>query len=117
MGFRLRGLTCKYAADCLGELRACSCSRSATISSKDRVALEVKRLLGRDFQRIAHALKVAPIKRKRSLGSKRPKLPSCCALPTSTSSLEGEDPGNRKVILDTLGRLGAGPELIRGTMR
>jgi hypothetical protein len=49
---------CKYAADCLGELGPELLAKRKDLL-KDRVALEVKRLLGQDFPRIAHAVKVA----------------------------------------------------------
>jgi hypothetical protein len=49
---------CKYAADCLGELGPELLAKRNDLL-KDRVALEVKRLVGRDFESIAHAVKVA----------------------------------------------------------
>jgi hypothetical protein len=49
---------CKYAADCLGELGPELLAKRKDLL-KDRVALEVKRLLGQDFPAIAHAVKVA----------------------------------------------------------
>ena len=49
---------CKYAAECLGELGPELLAKRNDLL-KDRVALEVKRLLGQDFQRIGHAVKVA----------------------------------------------------------
>jgi hypothetical protein len=49
---------CKYAAACLGELGPELLAKRKDLL-KDRVALEVKRLLGRDFQAIAHAVRVA----------------------------------------------------------
>jgi hypothetical protein len=42
---------CKYAAECLGEI--------GPDLLKERVALEVKKVLGSDFQRLAHGIKVA----------------------------------------------------------
>ena len=49
---------CKYAADCLGELGPELVAKRKDLL-KDRVAVEVKRLMGRDFQAIAHAVRVA----------------------------------------------------------
>ncbi len=49
---------CKYAAECLGELSPELLAKREDLL-KDRVALETKRELGNDFQRVAHAVKVA----------------------------------------------------------
>jgi hypothetical protein len=49
---------CKYASECLGELGPALISQRNDLL-KDRVAIEVKRILGRDFLTISHAVKVA----------------------------------------------------------
>ena len=49
---------CKYAEQCLGDLPAELIAQRDDLL-KDRVALEMKRTFGRDFKRIAHAVKVA----------------------------------------------------------
>jgi hypothetical protein len=49
---------CKYASECLGEMVPELIARRNDLF-KDRVALEVKNILGHDFSRIAHALRVA----------------------------------------------------------
>lgn len=49
---------CKYASDCLGQMGPELLAKRADLL-KDRVALEVKRRLGRAFQTISHAMKVA----------------------------------------------------------
>lgn len=54
---------CKYAAECLGEIPPELLAKRAEML-KDRVAAEVKRVLGRDFKRIGRALKVAEFSRE-----------------------------------------------------
>ncbi len=49
---------CKYAADCLGELGPELAAKRKDLL-KDRVAVEVKTRMGRDFKAIAHAVRVA----------------------------------------------------------
>jgi hypothetical protein len=49
---------CQYAAECLGELGPELLAKRDDLL-KDRIALGTKRRLGQDFQRIAHAVKVA----------------------------------------------------------
>jgi len=49
---------CKYAEQCLGDLPPELVAQRDDLL-KDRVALEMKRTFGRDFKRIAHAVKVA----------------------------------------------------------
>ncbi len=49
---------CRFAAQCLGTSMPAEILRME-ICSRDRVALEVKKLLGRDFKRIGKSLKVA----------------------------------------------------------
>jgi len=49
---------CRFAAECLGELPPELVAKRAEML-KDRVAAEVKKALGRDFKKIARALKVA----------------------------------------------------------
>jgi HD superfamily phosphodiesterase len=105
---------CKYAADCLGEMGPELLAKRNDLL-KDRVAVEVKRLLGRDFQRIAHAVKVARLAEEIARVEKAEAAIVLCAAHLHLL-LEGPEPGNRKVILDTLERLGASPELIRRTI-
>jgi putative nucleotidyltransferase with HDIG domain len=49
---------CKYADKCLGELSPELLAERDNLF-KDRVAIEMKRYVGRDFKRINHAMKVA----------------------------------------------------------
>ncbi len=102
---------CRYAADCLGELGPELAAKRADLL-KDRVALEVKRLLGSDFQRIAHGLKVArhveEIVREETV---EPAVVLCAA--HLHLLMEGPDEGGSQKALDVLERLGAGPELSR----
>ena len=49
---------CRYAEQCLGDLPPELVAQRDDLL-KDRVALEMKRTFGRDFKRIAHAVKVA----------------------------------------------------------
>jgi hypothetical protein len=100
---------CQYAADCLGELGPELAAKRADLL-KDRVALEVKRLLGSDFQKIAHGVKVAryaeEILRE---GTAQPALVLCAAhLHLLLES--AEEDGSRKA-LETLERAGADTEL------
>jgi hypothetical protein len=100
---------CQYAADCLGELGPELAAKRVDLL-KDRIALEVKRLLGSDFQKIAHGLKVAryaeEIVREETA---EPAFVLCAA--HLHLLLEGaEEDGSRKA-LDTLERVGAEPEL------
>jgi HD superfamily phosphodiesterase len=49
---------CKYAAQCLGDLPPELMAQRDDLL-KDRVAVEMKKYFGKDFKRIAHAMKVA----------------------------------------------------------
>lgn len=49
---------CQYAAQCLGDLGPELLAKRDDLL-KDRVAIEVKRQVGKDFQKIGHAVKVA----------------------------------------------------------
>lgn len=49
---------CRYAEQCIGSLPPELIAEKRDLL-KDRVAVEVKRLLGRDFKRIGHAVRVA----------------------------------------------------------
>ena len=100
---------CQYAADCLGELGPELAIKRADLL-KDRVALEVKRVVGSDFQRIAHGLKVVrhteEILREESA---QPALVLCAA--HLHLLLEGVEGDGRRKALDTLERAGADIEL------
>lgn len=98
---------CKYAADCLGEIGPELLAKRTGLL-KDRVALEVKRLLGKDFQRIAHAVKMARYVEEIAREEKAEPVLALCAY--LHLFLEGPRPEGREVILSILERL-AGPEL------
>ena len=99
---------CKYAADCLGELGPELLAKRNDLL-KDRVALEVKRVLGQDFQRIAHAVKVARYVEEIAREEKAEPVLALCAY--LHLFLEGPEPEGREMILSILERLAAGPEL------
>jgi len=105
---------CRYAADCLGVLGPEMLAKRNELL-KDRVALEVKGLLGSDFQRISHVLKVARHAEEVAREEKaEPALVLCAAY--LHPFLEGPDPQGPQMLLDTLERLGAGPELASRTV-
>ena len=105
---------CKYAADCLGELGPELLAKRNDLL-KDRVALEVKRLVGRDFRSIAHAVKVARFVEEIAREEKaEPALVLCAAYlhlfaeQPAGDSIEGQESRARLVLEG----LGAGQELI-----
>ena len=98
---------CKYAADCLGGLGPELLAKRTDLL-KDRVALEVKRVLGKDFQRIAHAVKV--VRYVEEIAREEKAEPVLALAAYLHLFLEGSEPGGREVILRILERL-AGPEL------
>ncbi|MGA2108199.1 MAG: phosphohydrolase [Syntrophorhabdales bacterium] len=102
---------CQYAADCLGEIGPELAAKRVDLL-KDRVALEVKRLLVSDFQRIAHGLKVARhaeeiVREEAAIAA----LVLCAA--HLHLLLEGPEEGGSQKALDVLNRLGAGPNFSR----
>ena len=99
---------CKYAADCVGELGPELLAKRNDLF-RDRVALEVKRLLGHDFQRIAHAVKVAGYVEKIAREEKAEPIVVLCAY--LHLLLEGPEPEGTEVIRGVLERIAAGPEL------
>src|SRR5208283_1343067 len=100
---------CQYAADCLGELGPELAAKRVDLL-KDRIALEVKRSLGSDFQKIAHGLKVARYAEEIVREEKaEPALVLCAA--HLHLLLEGAEENGSRKALDTLERAGAEPEL------
>jgi hypothetical protein len=99
---------CKYAQECLGELGPELLAKRNDLL-KDRAALEVKRILGQDFQRIAHAVKTARYVEKIAGQEKAEPIVALCAY--LHVFLEGSDQNGREVILALLERIAAGPEL------
>jgi len=105
---------CKYAADCLGELGPELLAKRNDLL-KDRVALEVKRLAGRDFQSIAHAVKVARYVEEISKEEKaEPALLLCAAHLHLFSEQRADAPveAGQEEARHVLEGLGAGEELI-----
>jgi hypothetical protein len=106
---------CKYAADCLGELGPELLARRSDLL-KDRVAIEVKRLIGRDFRRIAHAVRVARFVEEITRSEKaEPALLLCAAYlhllaeqQAGGDLIEGKE-NEARLVLEGLG---AGQELI-----
>ncbi len=104
---------CKYAADCLGELGPeLSAKRKDLL--KDRVALEVKRLMGHDFQAIAHTVKVARFVEEIAREERaEPALVLCAAyLHLFDERRGGDAEGGQDEARRVLEGLGAGEELI-----
>jgi hypothetical protein len=99
---------CKYAAECLGELGPELLAKRNDLL-KDRAALEVKRLLGQDFQRIGHAVKVARYVEEIAREEKAEPVVALCAY--LHVFLEGPEPEGKEAILGILERIAAGPEL------
>jgi hypothetical protein len=105
---------CQFAAQCLGDLGPELLAKRNDLL-KDRVAIEVKRRLGKDFQRIGHAVKVATYAEEIARPEKaEPALVLCAAYlhvffePSEEhSAAEG-----RQKARDILEPLGAGPELM-----
>jgi len=102
---------CQHAADCLGDVGPELAAQRVDLL-KDRVALEVKRLLGSDFHRIAHGLKVASHAEEILREEAAEGALVLCAAHLHLLLESPEEEGSRKA-LDILERLGAGPELSR----
>jgi hypothetical protein len=107
---------CKYAAECLGELGPALITQRNDLL-KDRVAIEVKRILGQDFQRIAHAVKVARhleelMKEKKAQAALLLCAAHLHALEESTNGSRTEHEESRRILED----LGAEPSLISGVI-
>ena len=106
---------CAHAADCLGEIGPELAAKRDDLL-KDRVAVEVKRRLGRDFRSISHAAKVAryaeEIARKEKTG---PAAVLCAAFLHVFGELRqarGPCAARReREEREVLERLGASPEL------
>jgi hypothetical protein len=106
---------CQYAAQCLGELGPELLAKQNDLL-KDRVALEVKHQLGKDFRKIAHALNVARYAEQIAREEKeaQPALVLCAAylhvLSESTDQHGGPD--GLQTARTILEKLAAGSELI-----
>ena len=104
---------CQYAAQCLGDLGPELLAKRNDLL-KDRVALEVKRQLGKDFQKIGHAIKVATHAEEIASREKaEPALVLCAAyLHIFLEALEGHPAlDGANTARGILERLGAGPDL------
>jgi hypothetical protein len=109
---------CKYAAECLGQLGPELLAKRDDLF-KDRVAVEVKRLLGQDFQRISHAVKVARYVEEIGREEKAELAVLLCAAYLHVFS-ERDDAKGDDVERDgreILERLGAGKELIEKVLQ
>ncbi len=104
---------CQYASQCLGDLGPEMLAKRNDLL-KDRVALEVKRRLGKDFQKIGHAVKVATYAEEiAQLEKAEPALVLCAAyLHLFLEPLEEHSiVQGLQDARDILEQLGAGPEL------
>ena len=99
---------CQYAANCLGELGPELLAKRSDLL-KDRAALEVKRVLGRDFQRIAHAVKAA--RYVEEIAREEKAEPALALAAYLHLFLEGPEPEGTDLIRSILERLAVGPEL------
>jgi hypothetical protein len=105
---------CQYAAQCLGELGPELLAKRNDLL-KDRVAIEMKRQLGREFHKIGHAVRVAKYVEEIAPAEKaEPALLLCAAYLHVFSESDGEDrvAGGQKVAREILTGLGAEPELV-----
>jgi hypothetical protein len=104
---------CQFAEQCLGDMGPELLAKRDDLF-KDRLAIEVKSRLGRDFKKIAHITNVAchaeEIAREEKAG---PALVICAAYlhVFCESQVDQEIATGRKNAVDILERLGAGPEL------
>jgi hypothetical protein len=105
---------CQYAAQCLGELGPELLAKRNDLL-KDKVAIEMKRQLGREFHKIGHAIRVAKYVEEIAPAEKaEPALLLCAAYLHVFSESDGEDrlAGGQGTAREILTRLGAGPELV-----
>jgi hypothetical protein len=104
---------CQFAEQCLGDLGPELLAKRDDLF-KDRLAIEVKRRLRRDFRKIAHSVNVARYAEEIAREEKAvPALAICAAYLHVFCEVQEEqemDTG-RKTVGDILGQLGAGPEL------
>jgi hypothetical protein len=110
---------CRYAAECLGEVNPELAGERDDLF-KDRVAVEVKRILGNDFQRIAHGIRVARL--VESLGKEEKAAPAPLFCAAFLHLLWEEDsggidiPSGEKKALGLLEGMGARAELVEKTL-
>jgi hypothetical protein len=100
---------CPFAEQCLGSLSSELLAQRESLL-KDRVALEVKRRLGRDFERIGHAARTLRLAEQiaREEGGSLPVL-----LTSASLRQVGENPAETLAFArETLTRLGAREDLI-----
>ena len=106
---------CKYALECLGQMGPELLAKRADLL-KDRVALEVKRRLGRAFQTISHAMKVARHAEELAREEKaEPAVVLCAAfLHVFSEGLPGDRaaPGQGQEAREIIEALGGDEELI-----
>ena len=102
---------CQFAEQCLGDLgRELSAQRDDLF--KDCLALEVKKLLGRDFKKIAHITNVARYAEEIARGEKAmPALVICASYLHVFYEGEQGTTAGQQTAADILKRLNAGPEL------
>jgi len=104
---------CQFAEQCLGDLGPELLAKRDDFF-KDRLAIEVKRRLGRDFRKIAHAINVARYAEEIAREEKAvPAVVICAAYLHVFSEFQGgqEMDTGRKTATDILEKLGAGSEL------
>jgi hypothetical protein len=104
---------CQFAEQCLGDQGPELLAKQEDLL-KDRIAIEVKGRLGRDFKKIVHILNVARYAEEIAREEKSIPASAICAAYLHVfreSQSEQEAAAGRKVATDILEKLGAGPEL------
>jgi hypothetical protein len=103
---------CKFASQCLGDDIPPELLAKRTDLLRDRVAMEVKKLLGRDFKRIGRTLKVAGYADTiRKAEGADPAIVTLAAYLTAFSDRNGRKAAGMDAATDVLSRAGATPEL------
>jgi hypothetical protein len=109
---------CQYAAQCLGELGPELLAKRNDFL-KDRIAVEVKRQLGRDFQAIGHVALVARRVEEIALAEKaEPAIVLCAAYlhVLFEPRVDGPSLTGEQAARSIMGRLSAGADLVDKVM-
>ncbi len=103
---------CQFAEQCLGELGPEGQAIRNNLL-KDRLAVEVKKLLGRDFKGIAHTISIARFAEElaREEGAKPAPLLCAAYVHIFQERTEGDGATGRQAIGALLERLGASPDM------
>ena len=103
---------CKFASQCLGDDIPPELLAKRTDLLRDRIAMEVKKLLGRDFKRIGRTLKVAGYAETiRKAEGADPAIVTLAAYLTALSGENGRKAAGIDSAADVLSTAGTSPEL------